>query len=619
VGRNQRKQYTPFGRIQALFLATLVGCLACTGDAKSALEHEEVEQRPEPTASDYIFPTEPTGILVEEAPTPSHPMGPTKTGLASPTNGEPPFVQVPVPVPLAVPVLAPTPKATLDERPMAGAADTSLRRFRLEVTILPSGLGRINAIPSSEDQTYSEGTVVNVTARCDVDFLTWAGDLPEGVSPLLDSAEVMLDRDRLLFAICTTPAPTATPTPIPPPPPTPPPTRAPIRLSINGTFVGPGQVAVPVSGGTIMVHPSPRLGGEYDRDREVTLGAYPHLGGSQIRWTGPDWALGPISRLTMSSVRRVLVKIIAPSGPVSTPVATITPPLALPTPTPVLIPTPTMQMVTPTLLPPPTSVPTAVPIPVPAVQASTPGNSSTVVSADTPKNIPDPGQVSSTLSFPTSGPILDMTLDFRLTHACERDLIIDFIHPDGAYAVVMNRGNEVCQGAPTQIHGGGNIWGPLFVDKDAAGTWTLVVKDDSPGHTGTLNYWSLDITVGPGYAPAAVSDLIASVSQELVDTCPTPWCINLNWTAPGDDGNSGTAASYDIRYSTSLITEGNWLETSIGVPSSWLTPAAPGSREGATITGLTEGTTYYFALKVLDEAGNTSAVSNVPSWTAGPP
>ena len=28
----------------------LVGCLASTGDAESALEHEEVEQRSEPTA-----------------------------------------------------------------------------------------------------------------------------------------------------------------------------------------------------------------------------------------------------------------------------------------------------------------------------------------------------------------------------------------------------------------------------------------------------------------------------------------------------------------------------------------------------------------------------------------
>ena len=37
-----------------------------------------------------------------------------------------------------------------------------------------------------------------------------------------------------------------------------------------------------------------------------------------------------------------------------------------------------------------------------------------------------------------------------------------------------------------------------------------------------------------------------------------PDCITLTWTAPGDDGTTGTATTYDIRYSTSAINEGNW-------------------------------------------------------------
>jgi hypothetical protein len=52
----------------------------------------------------------------------------------------------------------------------------------------------------------------------------------------------------------------------------------------------------------------------------------------------------------------------------------------------------------------------------------------------------------------------------------------------------------------------------------------------------------------------------------------------------------------------------------------WYPKGGPGSREGLTITDPTLGIAYYFAVKtLLDEAGNTSAVSNVPSWTAGPP
>ncbi len=55
---------------------------------------------------------------------------------------------------------------------------------------------------------------------------------------------------------------------------------------------------------------------------------------------------------------------------------------------------------------------------------------------------------------------------------------------------------------------------------------------------------------GDAVAPAAVSNLATS--------SPTSTSITLTWTAPGDDGNTGTAASYDIRYSTSTINEGNW-------------------------------------------------------------
>jgi len=50
--------------------------------------------------------------------------------------------------------------------------------------------------------------------------------------------------------------------------------------------------------------------------------------------------------------------------------------------------------------------------------------------------------------------------------------------------------------------------------------------------------------------PNAITDLTTSN--------PTTTSITLTWTAPGDDNSIGTAASYDIRYSTSSITTSNW-------------------------------------------------------------
>ena len=113
--------------------------------------------------------------------------------------------------------------------------------------------------------------------------------------------------------------------------------------------------------------------------------------------------------------------------------------------------------------------------------------------------------------------------------------------------------------------------------------------------------------------PGGSSDLIASVSPELLIDCPA--CINLNWTAPGDDGNSGTVTRYLIRYSTKPITEGNW--DSAADARTDHEPSSPGSREAISISGLVKGADYYFAVKASDEAGNLSALSNVVIRTAG--
>ncbi|VAV85537.1 hypothetical protein MNBD_DELTA01-331, partial [hydrothermal vent metagenome] len=109
---------------------------------------------------------------------------------------------------------------------------------------------------------------------------------------------------------------------------------------------------------------------------------------------------------------------------------------------------------------------------------------------------------------------------------------------------------------------------------------------------------SVDIT-----PPAAVSNLVASA--------PSSTAIDLGWTAPGDDGSTGTATSYDVRYSTSSIIEGNWAgaTTVTGEP----TPGVAGTSESMTVTGLTCETEYFFAIKTTDEAPNTASISNVPS------
>ncbi len=105
--------------------------------------------------------------------------------------------------------------------------------------------------------------------------------------------------------------------------------------------------------------------------------------------------------------------------------------------------------------------------------------------------------------------------------------------------------------------------------------------------------------------PAAVTDLTVGA---VTDTT-----VQLSWTAPGDDGNTGTASSYDIRYNTVPLISATWDSSTqvTGEP----VPSVAGSSEQFTVTGLDAETLYYFAIKTRDEVPNTSGISNVPSVT----
>lgn len=85
--------------------------------------------------------------------------------------------------------------------------------------------------------------------------------------------------------------------------------------------------------------------------------------------------------------------------------------------------------------------------------------------------------------------------------------------------------------------------------------------------------------------------------------------VTLAWTAPGNDADVGTAATYDVRYSTEPLAEETWLlATQAQNPP---IPLPAGSAQSMTVTGLAPGTIYSFAIKTTDDAGNESSISNV--------
>lgn len=110
-----------------------------------------------------------------------------------------------------------------------------------------------------------------------------------------------------------------------------------------------------------------------------------------------------------------------------------------------------------------------------------------------------------------------------------------------------------------------------------------------------------------GVPPAPVVDLAAVGS--------TPHSVSLQWTASGDDGTLGRASRYDLRYARTPIQPSNWDQATpvTGLPA----PRDSGAPEVADVEGLAANTTYYFALRVIDDADAVSLVSNNAIATTG--
>ncbi|MFO0750786.1 MAG: hypothetical protein U1F43_34720 [Myxococcota bacterium] len=109
---------------------------------------------------------------------------------------------------------------------------------------------------------------------------------------------------------------------------------------------------------------------------------------------------------------------------------------------------------------------------------------------------------------------------------------------------------------------------------------------------------------GDVVAPRAITDLVVDGVYGVA--------ASLGWTAPGDDGASGQAARYDLRIARWPIDAASFASAE---PLNATAPAPPGLADGVYLIGLAPRTTYWVALRSQDEVPNTSALSNVVSFT----
>lgn len=93
----------------------------------------------------------------------------------------------------------------------------------------------------------------------------------------------------------------------------------------------------------------------------------------------------------------------------------------------------------------------------------------------------------------------------------------------------------------------------------------------------------------------------------------TDTSLLLSWSAPSDDGMTGTAALYDLRYMESCagsagLDDGTWDKA---IELTGEQRPSKGALQTYTLSGLDAGKTYCIAIRSVDSSGHISPVSNI--------
>ena len=140
----------------------------------------------------------------------------------------------------------------------------------------------------------------------------------------------------------------------------------------------------------------------------------------------------------------------------------------------------------------------------------------------------------------------------HFNHSSFRDLHVELESPSGEVSTLV-------PSAPldARLTSEFRFGSARFLGEAAAGEWTLRIRDEERGTTGSLRSWGLTI-YGHGYQPAAPD----------VDTVtPGGGTLTIEWKEPTDIGKSAVT-SYDLRYILKDATDksdANWTEaTNVG-------------------------------------------------------
>ncbi len=137
--------------------------------------------------------------------------------------------------------------------------------------------------------------------------------------------------------------------------------------------------------------------------------------------------------------------------------------------------------------------------------------------------------------------------------------------------------------------------------------FAMVILDRVGGPFAPVGRLSNVVSLEPldNQPPARIQDLTI---VELDDST-----LELSWTTPGDNGNQGTAAHYDLRFAEVPFNEATWLRSPqvANIP----VPLPAGMQQKIQVSKPWDDRESFWGLKVIDRAGNISELSDVAVWS----
>ena len=93
----------------------------------------------------------------------------------------------------------------------------------------------------------------------------------------------------------------------------------------------------------------------------------------------------------------------------------------------------------------------------------------------------------------------------------------------------------------------------------------------------------------------------------------SPPSYTLGWIAPGDDGNTGKIAAYEIRFSDTGLNDANF---DLGIPLSGPVPNDAGAPQSVTVKIPWRHSSGFIGIRAVDDVGNEGPISSVPVSTS---